>query len=315
MTRLPRRSRAGAASRLALVAALALLFAPIPRAHEPQKGSQKEYAKGTALFGVVGFYNPRLLYLKYQPLVDYLEDTTGRDWELKIYTTYDDTVDDLCAEHLSAAYLGPLTYVRAHAQCGAVPIVRLNTGNSPTIRSYVMVRNDSPIKTLEELRGKRFGFGSPLSTTSHLAPRAMLEDLGLHPRRDYECLYFEHHEKAARSVLLGHVDACGVRDTVGERFASRGLRILARSEPIENFPIVVPVALVDTIGAELLEALVKKPQEDPDLARRMEKWDEEIADGFRAVREEDYSAIRTLALRILGDGALTMSAEETRCGP
>ena len=297
------RARASIVSLLTL-ALLTLFGAAEVAAQEPEDSS---------LFGVVGFYNPRLLYLKYQPLVDYLSETTGRSWELKIYTTYDDTVDDLCEGRLSAAYLGPLTYVRAHEQCAAVPVVRLNTGDSATIQSFIMVRNDSPITKLEELDGKRFGFGSPLSTTSHLAPRSMLKDAGLEPGANIDCHYFEHHEKAARAVLLGQVDACGVRDIVGSRFESRGMRIIARSAPIENFPIVVSPGLAESVGVEILEALFEAPKSNATLARRMLSWDPEISSGFRPVEDKDYDGVRELAFRVLGDEALTMSAERTRC--
>jgi phosphonate transport system substrate-binding protein len=205
--------------------------------------------------------------------------------------------------------------VRAHEQCGAVPIVRLNTGDSPTIQSFIMVRDSSPIRSLDQLDGKRFGFGSPLSTTSHLAPRAMLKAAGLYPGANVDCHYFEHHEKAARAVLLGQVDACGVRDTVGRRFEERGLRVIARSSPIENFPIVVSSALAESVGSELLHALVEAPRSNASLARKMLSWDPEISSGFRPVKDEDYDGVRELAWRVFGEDALTMSADETRCAP
>jgi phosphonate transport system substrate-binding protein len=264
-------------------------------------------------FGVVSFYSPRMMYLKYQPLVDYLSEHTGHPWELHINTSYQQTVDELCSGHLTAAYLGPLTYVRAHAKCGAEPVLRLQTGGRDTFRSYILVRDDSPVQKLAELEGSRFGFGSALSTSSHLVPRAMLIKAGVQFGKETECLYFEHHERAARAVLVGEADACGVRDIVGERFVERGLRILARSQPLPNFPFVVAPSGSEEIRRQLVRALVELPKEDHGIARAMTTWDEELARGFVSSNDAEYDGIRALAKEVFGPESLTLPEERLRC--
>lgn len=264
-------------------------------------------------FGVVSFYSPRMMYLKYQPLVDYLSEHTEHQWELHINTSYQQTVDELCSGHLTAAYLGPLTYVRAHAKCGAEPVLRLQTGGRDTYRSYILVRDDSPLKELTDLEGKRFGFGSALSTSSHLVPRAMLVTAGITPGNGTECFYFEHHERAARAVLVGEADACGVRDIVGEKFLERGLRILARSQPIPNFPFVIAPQKSDNVRRHLVRALVELPKEDPEIARRMAHWDEELAKGFVSSNDAEYDGVRALAKEVFGPESLTLPEERLRC--
>jgi phosphonate transport system substrate-binding protein len=264
-------------------------------------------------FGVVSFYAPRMMYLKYQPLVDFLSEHTGRRWELHINTSYQQTVDDLCSGGLTAAYLGPLTYVRAHAVCGAETILRLQTGGRDTYRSYIMVREDSPVREVADLEGKRFGFGSALSTSSHLVPRAMLVKAGIDVGVETQCLYFEHHERAARAVLIGEADACGVRDIVGDRFLGRGLRILARSQPIPNFPIVLGPHETDEIRREIIHVLVELPKEDPEIARKMTSWDEELARGFVPSNDAEYDGIRALAEEVFGRDSLTLPPDRLRC--
>lgn len=268
------------------------------------------------LVGVVSFYYPRLMYQKYQPLVDYLNEHTGQRWDLRISKTYQQTVDELCAGELTLAYLGPLTYVRAHAACGAEPLVRLQTGGRSTYQSYILVRADSPYRELAELAGKRVAFGSALSTSSHLVPRGMLEEAGIRAGEDVECTFLEHHERAAHAVVLGEVDACGVRDLVGEKFLRRGLRALARSRPIPNFPFVITPGVSTELREELLRALVELPQELPEVAQTMATWDEELARGFVPTTDAEYDGIRKLAEQVLGPGALTLPEAELRCsGP
>lgn len=265
--------------------------------------------------GVVGFYNPRLMYLKYQPLADYLSRHTGEEWELEISTTYQGTVRALCEGRLTLAYLGPYTYVRAHHACGVVPVVRLNTAGSDTYRSLIMVREDSPIRTLEQLMGKRIAFGAPLSTSSHLMPRAMILGAGLEPGRDVECHYFGHHDRAARAVLIGEADACGVRDIVGQRYAHRGLRIVATSDPIPNFPLVGAPGTPRSLREELIRVLVDLPWKDPKVAEEMSAWDVELSAGFARCSDEDFDPIRTLAREVFGKQALKIPGDDLRCGP
>jgi len=256
------------------------------------------------------------MYLKYQPLVDYLNEHSGSQWELRISSTYQQTVDELCSGRLTAAYMGPLTYVRAHAACGAEPVLRLRTAGRDTYQSYILVREDSPVRKLADLEGRRFGFGSVLSTSSHLMPRAMLVEAGIDVPDDIDCLYLEHHERAARAVLLGEVDACGIRDIVGQRFLDRGMRIVARSRPIPNFPFVITPAAPSEVRRGLVRALVELPADDPEIARRMAEWDEELAQGFVFSQDAEYDGIRALAREILGPGALALPEAELRCvGP
>lgn len=298
--------------KLLIVAYLLLVLAPVSTGLAgPQTTGDDPF-----LLGVVSFYNPRLMYVKYQPLVDYLGEYTGSRWELRISTTHEEAVEQLCAGRLTAAYLDPFTYVRAHEACGADPVVRQKNGHGSTCLSYILVRADGDIRELSDLRGKRFGFGSALSTCSHLIPRAILEEAGIYVDDGLDCTYFGHQERAARAVLMGDVDACGVRDIVGERFLERGLRLLARSRPIPNFPLVVGPRASDEIRRRLLWALVELPEKVPATSRTMETWDEELARGFVTSTDAEYDDVRVLAKEILGPGALTLPEEELRCtGP
>jgi phosphonate transport system substrate-binding protein len=264
--------------------------------------------------GVVTFYNPRLMYLKYQPLVDYLTETTSSHWELAISSSYESTVQALCDGRLAVAYLGPLTYVRARELCGAVPVVKLATHGSPTFESVIVVREDSGIRSLSDLRGKSFGFGSPLSTSSHIMPRAVLERAGLRPGADVQCRYFMHHESAARAVLMREVDAAGVRDIVADEFAKRGLRVLHRSDPLPNFPFVAGPKAPASVMREMVHALVIRPTSDPVARARIASWDEELAGGFTHAATSEFEPLRVLGERMFGPRWTLVPERVLQCG-
>lgn len=295
----------GAGVRLFAVAAFLLLAASAPVAAQPLPGPLK--------LGVVSFYNPRLMYLKYQPLVDYLTASSGASWELAIRGSYEQTVEALCAGEVALAYLGPFTYLRAHERCGAEVLARLNTGGRAYYTSLVMVRRSSPIQALADLAGKRFAFGSPLSTSSHLVPRGMLLDAGVRPGENVACHYFQHHERAARAVLLGQVEACGVRDIVGRKFEERGLRVIAESAPIPNFPLVFSPRAPALLRQTLVAVLIDAPRLNPAVSDLMAGWDEELADGFVPASAGEYLSLRLLAERVFGSGVLARPEADLSC--
>lgn len=265
--------------------------------------------------GVVSVYNPRLMFLKYQPLVDYLTSATGRPWNLVVVSSYERLVQDLCSGKLTSAFLGPFAYARAHAACKALPVAILATGRKRVYRGLIMVRADSPLQSLPDLAGKRFGFGPPMATASYLEVRATLEDAGLRPGVDVACRHYAHHEEAARAVLLGEVDACGVRDIVGEKYTRRGLRVLARTDEIPNFLLALAPGREPALLEELVRALVLLPRKDSRTAETIRGWDEELAGGFLPADDADYEPVRRLAVRLFGPFALTLPESQLECRP
>lgn len=301
-----RRDRPLAAA--ALVAA-ALAAGAVLRAAPPAP-------KAPLRFGVVSFYSPRLMYLKYQPLVDYLSRTTGAPWELVLSRSYEEATERLCKAELLLAYLGPATFLRASQRCGAAPIACLRTGGKETYESWIMVREDSPVRMLHELRGKRFGFGDPFSTSSHIVPHGMLVEAGIHPGRDLTCVYFGHHERGAQAVLTGEVDACALRDIVGAKFKDRGLRLIAVSRPIPNFPLVLsPLASAEE-RRQIRKALLEGPRDDPKARATFASWDEELAGGFGECRTADFDGMADLERKLFGARAFSLKEKDIECrGP
>jgi phosphonate transport system substrate-binding protein len=262
--------------------------------------------------GVVSFYNPRLMFVRYQPLVDYLGERTGRPWELAVSGSYEQATDDLCAGRVTLASLGPLTYLRAHARCGAVPLLRLQGTGGGVFHGDVLVRSDSRFERIEDLVGHAIGFGDPLSTSSHLLPRAMLQAAGLEPGRDFECRYFGQHERAARAVLVGEVAACGVRDSVGEIFLHRGLRRLARSAPAPTYPLVASPLSSRDLQDAVVAALLGFPGETRP-PRSGVRPDLELAGTFGPASDAEFDGVRRLASRVFGPDYARLAPEELQC--
>ena len=268
---------------------------PKPEAVPPDPPAPSGEAKPVVRFGVISRYNPAVIYEEFQPVMDYLTDLTPYRFELKLGKTYEDAVRFLEQGATQIASLGPVTYLEAHARFGAVPILRSRNANGdPFYRSIIVVRQDSDVKALADLRGRSFCFPSPHSTSGNLFGRYALQQAGI-PLRDLgEYTNLKHHDQVAKAVLAGKYEAGAVKDIVAYRYESRGLRILHVSDPIPSVPVVVRADVSPAFVGAVKRALLGLDPENPDHRKMMAGWNEEFKYGFVEAADADYEGIRAM---------------------
>jgi len=139
------------------------------------------------------------------PLRDYLTTQMGREVNLVIPTNYNATVEALGNGSLDFAYLGGLTYVKAHRQYGVVPLVQRNSDLE--FHSLFITGSSSAVKSLADLKEKTFAFGDINSTSGHLMPYMELKRAGVNVDADLKFRYSGSHPATAKAVESGAVDA------------------------------------------------------------------------------------------------------------
>ena len=243
-------------------------------------------------FGVIPRYNPLVMYKRYQPIMDYLSAETPYRFELKISRDYPEAVRFLQQGVTQVSSLGDVTFAEANIEYKAIPILKpLNKDGKPFYRSAIIVRADSPIKNLSELRGKTVAFGSTHSTSGNLIPRYLLwkNGVGLRDLKSYSNL--QHHDAVAKAILKGQYTAGAVKDVVAEKYKPHGLRILAWSDPIPSVPLVVRKDTPPDVVKALTAALLKLDRNNPQHKAIMKTWDDEFCYGFAPAAIGDYRGI------------------------
>jgi phosphonate transport system substrate-binding protein len=261
--------------------------------------AQETDKEGTAVrFGVVSRYAPRKLFQGYQPMMDYLSTKTGYNFELKISSSYDETVRQLVEGEVEFASLGNYTYIISHSafgvRCIAAP---LNVAGEPKFHSAIVVRDDSPIKNLVDVNKRSIAFASELSM-SYWMSLYLLQNAGV--SQPGKSAHFDHHEDVVQKVLRGEFEVGSVKDVVAQRYLDQGLRIITMSPEIP----AVPIAVAESADAKLVELVTTALLEiTPDSTQN---WDQEFSHGFALVDDSDYNSMREI-LRALGHNPMSWS--------
>jgi phosphonate transport system substrate-binding protein len=209
-------------------------------------------APGTLKVGLVPNLEPDDVKAVYEPLGDHLERELGMPVELTVPTSYPAVVEAMANDRLDLALFGGLTYVQARQRSEVVPLVTDVNPETGTTKydSVIAVPADSSVRTVADLRGKTFAFGSPSSTSGSLYPSVMLEAAGIDYKRDLErAIYTGGHDATAAAVASGKVDAGGLEGRILRRLIDKGtvdgkkVRVIESSAPIEGYPWVARQSL------------------------------------------------------------------------
>ncbi len=243
------------------------------------QGAEKHTRSSEYTITVIPYYSPEKLWIKFSPLIEYLRQTTGKRWKLKLYPSHDATIDALCRGEVSFALLGPVPLARGIERCG-VEATAVAIGPDGTLFYHsVIVTLDPAISSLPQLKGKKIGMFRG-STAAHVVPFKMLMSAGI-GRVDIKPVYFEGQDRIMNALLGSEVAAAGVKESMLKRFADAHLRVLQTSEPLPNFAFSASPKLNSQTKELFVDALLRlKPRKNLDHRRLMLDWDDEIKNGF-----------------------------------
>ncbi|HEY3768874.1 MAG TPA: phosphate/phosphite/phosphonate ABC transporter substrate-binding protein [Candidatus Angelobacter sp.] len=228
------------------------------------------------------------------PLKAYLEQKLGRPVNLVIPTNYNATVEALGNGSLDFAYLGGLTYIKAHARYSVVPLVQRSSDLQ--FRSYFITSSHSSIHSLSDLRGKNFAFGDINSTSGHLMPYLEMRQAGIDPDSALKYRYTGSHPATAKAVESGAVDAGALDESVYNSMIAEGkldpnkVRVFYMSKPFVDYVWVARKDVDPAAQEKFVQAFtdLKEPQDNEIL---------KILRGSSFIRasNEEYTILRLVA--------------------
>lgn len=240
---------------------------------------------------------PTEVLRRFNPLMEYLRRETGMKITCNISRNYKDHIEMVGRDRVDVAFLGPASYVQVVSKYGNKPILaRLEIKGTPYFRGVIITRENSSIQSAGDLKGRRFAFGDPESTMSHLLPLYLLKQENLSPDDFSGYNFLNSHQNVALGVLMGDFDAGAVKEEVFYQYRKRGLRDIAWTPRISEHLFVASGSLPTELIQKLRQSLLSL-RNDPEAAFIMSSIKKDMT-GFIPAADEDYNNLREILTAI-----------------
>ncbi|TWI75327.1 phosphonate transport system substrate-binding protein [Desulfobotulus alkaliphilus] len=226
-------------------------------------------AAGTVYrFSMLPLHSPDEVMERIAPMALYLSLRTGENIIPVVYRDYAEYESRVLSGELAIGYQNPSVYIKISDIHEPLFLAEDGLGGS-RFRGLVIVRSDSPVQSLSDLRGKRIGIVGKTSTGGFLSPRLTLQKAGLEAGRDYRVIEATDNtqENVIFSVHLNEVDAGFIRESalhMADTYLPPGrIRVLAEGEWIPNYCISVNRNLPEKLKNAIRKALSEIRPGDP----------------------------------------------------
>jgi phosphonate transport system substrate-binding protein len=230
-------------------------------------------------------YDPKVVTI-WEGFKAYFEKR-GTPIDYVLYSTYDAQVEANLAGEIDVAWNSPLAWVKSqlvsHRRCRAIAMRDTDRDLTTTI----LVRKDSNVTSLTDLKGKAIAVGASDSPQATLIPLSMLADAGVVPGEGCRVVYHEvmvgkhgdhvgGERDAARALAAGRGDAACVLDANYTVFINEGTldpgttRVLASTPPYDHCNFTVREDLPEERSRPFVDVLLGMSFQNPEVRTLME---------------------------------------------
>ena len=207
-----------------------------------------------------------------------LGKATNLSWKVSVPTSYAAQIDAICAGQVDVAFIAPLQMTLALDKGCVTPIAAALRKNAEgqlttTYESQILVRKDSGIKTLADLKGKKFAFTDAVSASGYLFPSLLVKQkTGQDPKTFFgasNVIFAGGHPQAALAVYNKQVDGgsmfidARVKDLQTKELASgmpadilQVTEVIDKAGPIPNDGIAIRKDVPTDVAAQIKKALL-----------------------------------------------------------
>jgi phosphonate transport system substrate-binding protein len=240
-------------------------------------------------FGSVAMDIPAVMHKRLTPLIKYLSKELKRPVTLILSPDMGAAIDNTVKGNVDLAYLTPVAYLRAHDRGNARLIVKTVTNGKASFKLMIVVRENSPIRTVDQLAGKSFAFGDKKA----LLQRAAVVGAGMPLEKLGEYKFIGHYDNIVRAVMNGDFDAGILKDTMAYKWQGKGIRILYSTPDLPPYNIAASKNVDDETLSQLQKAFLKLNGKDPAHMAVIKALDKKY-DGFARTSDAEYDVVRKL---------------------
>ncbi len=284
--------------------AVAVAVSPPPSAQTTSPAAARQ---AKLVIAVQPTSTPERLTADAKELREFLSKRLNREVEIVFPMTYAGVVEALRFGHAHAAFMSAwpaqLAVKHAKADVALAEVREVVIGEEKKAEtfyfSYWIVARDSPVEKLEQLRGKRAVFPSPLSTSGYVAPLARLVELGLVPRQpgkeaDPKGFFGDvgfagGYAQGWEALKSKQADVTVIAGDVSERLFREvlaGTKVIEQQGPIPSHAVLFARDLDQAAKTQLRDALLDLGR--PEHRGLMRKFISGIFVGFKPTTAEQH---------------------------
>ncbi|EHG31603.1 phosphate/phosphite/phosphonate ABC transporter substrate-binding protein [Enterococcus gallinarum] len=271
---------------------------------------QEDAAKEKLVVQFVPTNNDGTMEAKAKPFAEYLSKKLDRQVDVTLATDYSTIVEAMASGQVDIGIMPPAAYVQAKDMDAAEAILTSQLGDydqetglplegqlTNTFKGEILVRADSGLNELTDLKGKKIATLSPNSASGYIYPVAEMKDDGVDPTTEATLTTVNDIPSEITAVLNGQMDAAfvfeGARNVFASSFADndlfKELKVLYLTEgDIPNDAIAVQPKMDDALKKEIKDVFLNM-KDDEEGAEAMSLWGHQ---GYEEAADSAYDTIR-----------------------
>lgn len=195
---------------------------------------------------------------------------------------YNAVVEGMRTGKIDLAYFGPLSFCLANERAGAEPIgMKAKNGDkaNATYKAVLVVKADSSIQSIEDIKGKSIAFVDPNSTSGNLIPSAEIMNKFPNENLDMDSLHTNgkffsavsfsgQHQAGLQAVIKGDVDVVPISNAILASEIKAGnakesdIRVIHSSEPIPSEPMAIRGDIPEEIKSKVKSFMLSYNNEE-----------------------------------------------------
>ncbi len=220
--------------------------------------------------GVIPDVDPDTAIEKNDPLKNYLESNIDATIKMRVASDYSGVVQAMASNQIDFAYFGGLSYILAHQEAEAQPIVVGAEAGSTMWHSQFLAHPSTGFENMEDMIAAagetKFAFGDPISTSGTMMPIwYMRQEYDFKPREEFsETTNTGAHDATAQAVKNESTDAGSLNAKVYDRLVDDGdmepgsdVIEIWRSPGFPDYPWAVSGEMDDGLQDDLQSAFVE----------------------------------------------------------
>ena len=235
---------------------------------------------------------------EFGPFKELLEKKTGLTIKFFPVTSRTAAAEALKARKADFVLTGPAEYVVLRKLTNCSPVVGFSR---PDYYASWVVKADSGINRVADLKGKKVAMSDIGSTSGHLGPCQVMKDSGLDPQKDIQAIHTSK-EIAWESLKKGDVVAWGYNATSFVRFRDKdktvnpgAFKTIARGPDLPNDVLVAGAHIEKKVTDSIVKAITENS--DQLIAEILKGEDNKKYSGMQflaGIKDDDYNYVRDM---------------------